>query len=94
MKLQQKLVRDRQRGRIGQRTRIVIDGPVSDHDLVLRGRLETQAPDIDGAVYLTECDVSAYRTGDFAEVEIVGEKGHDLLVRPVQTASGNPTAVI
>ena len=83
MTLQQQLVRTRQRSRIGQRARIVIDGPSGEHDLVLKGRLATQAPDIDGSVYLTECDVSAYRSGDFAEVEIVGVHGHDLLVRPV-----------
>jgi ribosomal protein S12 methylthiotransferase len=92
--LQEKLVRKRQRARIGQRSRIVIDGPASDHELVLKGRLATQAPDIDGCVYLTECDISAYRSGDFAEVEVVGEKGHDLLVRPVSAAFRDATPVI
>jgi ribosomal protein S12 methylthiotransferase len=83
MNVQQRLLRARQRGRIGQRARIVVDGPAGEHELVLKGRLSTQAPDIDGAVYLTDCDASAYRPGDFAEVEIVGVHGHDLLVRPV-----------
>jgi ribosomal protein S12 methylthiotransferase len=94
MTLQHTLVRERQRARLGERTRIVVDGPASDHELVLRGRMATQAPDIDGSVYLTECDVSSYRSGDFAEVEIVGANGHDWLVRPVPGAAGHPTAVI
>jgi ribosomal protein S12 methylthiotransferase len=83
MSLQKQLIRKKNRGRIGERARIVVDGPAADHDLVLRGRLSTQAPDIDAVVYLTECDPSNYRAGDFAEVEIVGSKDYDLLARPV-----------
>ena len=32
----------------------------------------TQAPDIDASVFLTDCDPSRFRPGDFVEVEIVG----------------------
>jgi ribosomal protein S12 methylthiotransferase len=83
MGLQRRLIRSKNRSRIGERTRIVVDGPAPDHELVLRGRLATQAPDIDAVVYLTECDPSAYQLGDFAEVEIVGARDYDLLARPV-----------
>ena len=84
MRLQKKLVKARQKRRIGQKVRIVVDGPASEHELVLRGRLSTQAPDIDASVYLTECDPSAYRAGDFVDVEVVGARDYDLLVRPVE----------
>ena len=83
MKLQKKLVTARQKRRVGERARLMVDGPASDHDLVLRGRLSTQAPDIDAMVYLTECDPSAYGAGDLIEVEIVGARGYDLVARPV-----------
>ena len=83
MRLQKRLVTARQKHRIGQQFRIVVDGPASDHELVLRGRLETQAPDIDATVYLTECDPSAYRAGDFVNVEVVGASHYDLMVRPI-----------
>ena len=83
MTLQRRLVAARQRSRVGERTRIVVDGPSPDHDMVLRGRLSTQAPDIDATVFLTECDPSSFKAGDFAEVEIVGARGYDLLARPV-----------
>jgi hypothetical protein len=33
-------------------------------------------------VFLTDCDPSDYRPGDLVDVEIVGAKGYDLLVRP------------
>jgi ribosomal protein S12 methylthiotransferase len=82
MSLQKRLVKHRQRARIGERARILIEGPSSDHDLVLRGRLATQAPDIDASVFLTECDPSAFRSGDFVEVEIVGARDYDLIARP------------
>jgi ribosomal protein S12 methylthiotransferase len=83
MAAQKRVAAARQRARVGQRTRVLVDGPASEHELVLRGRLATQAPDIDASVYLTECDPSALRPGDFAEVEIVGARGYDLIARPV-----------
>ncbi len=86
MNLQKRLVQTRQRGRIGERVRVLVDGPASEHELVLKARLATQAPDIDACVYLTECDPSTYRLGDFAEVEIVGAHGYDLVARPVPSA--------
>jgi ribosomal protein S12 methylthiotransferase len=83
MRLQRKLVRGRQKRRIGQRVRVVVDGPASEHELVLRGRLSTQAPDVDASVYFTECDPSAFRPGDFVLAEVVGVRDYDLLVRPL-----------
>jgi ribosomal protein S12 methylthiotransferase len=83
MSLQKRLVAKRQKRRIGERTRVIVDGPSADHALVLKARLSTQAPDIDAAVYLTECDPSSYRAGDFADVEIVGASAYDLIARPL-----------
>jgi ribosomal protein S12 methylthiotransferase len=83
MSLQKKLVQKRQRARLGERVRVIIDGPSPDHELVVKARLATQAPDIDASVFLTECDPSSFRAGDFAEVEIVGARGYDLIARPL-----------
>ena len=82
MALQQELVAARLRERVGTRARVLVDGPSADHDLVLKARLATQAPDIDASVFLTECDPSAYRAGDFVDVEIVETAGYDLIGRP------------
>jgi hypothetical protein len=49
----------------------------------VKGRLMTQAPDIDAAVYLTECDPSSFRPGDFVPVEIVAAREYDLIARPM-----------
>ena len=82
MALQQELVAARLRERVGTRARVLVDGPSADHDLVVKARLATQAPDIDASVFLTECDPSAYRAGDFVDVEIVETAGYDLIGRP------------
>ena len=83
MGLQKRLVKARQRGRIGERARLLVDGPAGEHELVLKGRLMTQAPDIDASVYLTECDPSQFSAGDFTDVEIVGARDYDLIARPL-----------
>ena len=83
MGLQKRLVKVRQRRRIGERARLLVDGPAGEHELVLKGRLATQAPDIDASVYLTECDPSQFRAGEFTDVEIVGSRDYDLIARPV-----------
>lgn len=83
MSVQKRLVRARQRLRIGERVRVLIDGPSGDHDLVWQGRLESQAPDIDAVVYFTEADPSSFRPGSFVDAEIVGTRDYDLIARPV-----------
>jgi ribosomal protein S12 methylthiotransferase len=82
MRLQKSLVQRAHRARIGHRVRVLVDGPSSDHDLVLRGRLEGQAPEIDSLVYLTECDPSTLTAGQFIQAEIVASRAYDLLARP------------
>ena len=86
MSLQKKIVAARQRKRIGERVRVVVDGPSPEHDLVIVGRLSGQAPEIDPIVYLTEIDPSIVKPGSFVDVEIVGAKDYDLVVSPVLSA--------
>jgi ribosomal protein S12 methylthiotransferase len=83
MSAQRRIVRRAQKARVGQHVRMVIDGPSAEHELVLRGRLEGQAPEIDPLVYLTDCDPSQWSPGQFIEAEITGSRDYDLLVRPL-----------
>jgi ribosomal protein S12 methylthiotransferase len=85
MRLQKQVVRSAHRRRIGQQVTVLVDGPAAEHDLVLKGRLEGQAPDIDPVVYLTDCDPSALSPGQFVQAEIVANRGYDLLARPLPT---------
>jgi ribosomal protein S12 methylthiotransferase len=83
MARQRTLVEAAQRERVGSRVRLMVDGPSPEHELVLRGRLATQAPDIDPLVYLTDCDPSLLQPGQFVDAELVGAKDYDLLARPL-----------
>ena len=83
MRRQRRIVSKAQKSRIGQPVRLLVDGPTDEHDLVLRGRLEGQAPDIDPLVYLTDCDPSETSPGSFIQAEIVGSRGYDLIARPL-----------
>lgn len=83
MRLQRDIVARRQARRVGERVRVLVDGPSPEHDLVMRGRLEGQAPEIDPLVYFTECDPSTLAAGTLVEAEIVDARGYDLLARPI-----------
>jgi ribosomal protein S12 methylthiotransferase len=86
MRLQRRIVEKAQRARIGSMARVLVDGPSLEHDLVLRGRLEGQAPDIDPQVYLTDCDPSTIVTGRFVQAEVVASRNYDLIARPLSVA--------
>jgi ribosomal protein S12 methylthiotransferase len=83
MKAQKRIASGMQRIRVGDTVRLLVDGPAAEHELVLRARMEGQAPDIDPLVYLTECDPAGFTAGQFIQAEVVGSRGYDLVARPV-----------
>jgi ribosomal protein S12 methylthiotransferase len=85
MGIQRRRVESANRAKVGQRVRILVDGPSPEHELVLRGRLEGQAPEIDSVVYLSEIDPSTCQAGDLVDAEVVEARGYDLVARPLLT---------
>ena len=85
MSLQKRIVGQAQQLLVGQQVRLLVDGPSSEHELVLRARLEGHAPEIDPVVYLTDCDPSEFSAGQFITAEIVGSRDYDLLARPLSS---------
>jgi len=83
MRRQRQIVTRANRARTGNRLRLLVDGPSSEHDLVLRARSAGQAPDIDPVVYLTDCDPSLLSPGQFVDAEIVSSREYDLMARPL-----------
>ncbi len=63
MARQKRIVAQAQKARIGSEVEVMVDGPSPEHDLVLQGRLEGQAPDIDAVVYLTDFDPEVGQAG-------------------------------
>jgi ribosomal protein S12 methylthiotransferase len=88
MSRQKRIVGAAQKQRLGTETAVMIDGPSPEHDLVLQGRTEGQAPDIDAVVYLTDCDPQLYKSGDLIRARIVEARDYDLVAAPM----GVPTA--
>ena len=82
MHLQQDIVQRRLKSRVGEQVQLIIDGTEKDQHLVVKARLQSQAPEIDSAVYLTDCDPSKFKAGDFIQAKIIGTKGYDLLASP------------
>jgi ribosomal protein S12 methylthiotransferase len=81
MAVQKRIVTRRQRARVGERVRLMVDGPSPEHELAYQGRLATQAPDIDPVVYLTDCDPERLAPGQLIEARIVGARDYDLVAR-------------
>ena len=62
----------------------MVDGPSPDHDLVLKARLSTQAPDIDASVFLTDCDPSQLSRRRFCRGrDRRASREYDLIARPL-----------
>jgi ribosomal protein S12 methylthiotransferase len=82
MSRQKRIVARAQKARIGSAVDVLVDGPSPESDLVLQGRLEGQAPDIDPVVFLTEAEVDRYAPGALVRGTVVGARGYDLVVKP------------
>ena len=83
MARQKKIVTAAQKQKIGKTVRVMIDGPSPEHELVLQGRLQGQAPEIDPIVVLTDCDPAAYSMGDLIQARIVGAREYDVVATPI-----------
>ena len=84
MARQRDIVAARQQARLGERTRLVVDGQSPEHELVLQGRLPGQAPEIDPVVYLTDCDPSTDREGRHSSTSrLSAPQDYDLVARPL-----------
>src|SRR5712671_5554053 len=81
MKLQAGISRRKLRGRIGQTVEVLLEGNSDESDLLLQGRSETQAPDIDGHILINDTNDRPTRTGQFYSVEITDRMEYDLIGR-------------
>jgi ribosomal protein S12 methylthiotransferase len=83
MAAQKRIVARGQKRRVGAQVDVMVDGPSPEHELVWRGRLAGQAPEIDPVVYFTDANPEALRPGVVLRAEIVGAREYDLVVRPL-----------
>jgi ribosomal protein S12 methylthiotransferase len=78
--LQSRLSARRNRGRVGERVEVLVEGTHPDTDLLLRGRLATQAPEVDGSVMIND---GTAEPGTFVTCEITEAHPYDLVARVV-----------
>ncbi len=78
MKRQAAISRSKHRKLLKTEQTVLVDGPSKESPMVLVGRLASQAPDVDGQVWLTETDETV-RAGQFRRVRIVKATAHDLV---------------
>jgi ribosomal protein S12 methylthiotransferase len=84
MKEQARISRRKNKRMIGRRVRVLLEGRSNESDLLLEGRLESQAPEIDGCVLINDLSDSVRpRPGDFVTVEITEAHEYDLIGRVV-----------
>jgi ribosomal protein S12 methylthiotransferase len=80
MALQKRISARRNKRQVGERLEVLVEGTHPETDLLLRGRLASQAPEIDGQVLINDGTAPA---GGFATCEITGAHAYDLIGRIV-----------
>ena len=84
MKEQARISRRRNKARVGQTVRVLFEGEANESELLWQGRMETQAPDIDGCVLINDAPEGLIpNPGDFVNIEITAAHEHDLVGRIV-----------
>jgi ribosomal protein S12 methylthiotransferase len=78
MSLQKRISTRRNEARVGQRLEVLVEGTHPDSDLLLRGRLASQAPEIDGQVILNDGQAAP---GSFVTCEVTEAHPYDLVAR-------------
>jgi len=86
MKAQSRISKRRNRSRVGEVVRVLFEGESKESELLWQGRMETQAPDIDGCVLINDVpDELLPAEGDFVNVEITEAHEYDLIGRIVSS---------
>ena len=80
MREQSRISLRRNRARVGETVRVLFEGASDETDLLWQGRMETQAPEIDGCVLINDApEGCAPEPGDFVNVLITEAQQYDLV---------------
>ena len=82
MKEQAKISRRKNKARVGDMVQVLFEGESKESELLWQGRMETQAPDIDGCVLINDVpDGVVPAAGEMVSVEITEAHEYDLIGR-------------
>jgi ribosomal protein S12 methylthiotransferase len=80
MREQAKISRRKNKTRVGETVRVLFEGESKESELLWQGRLETQAPDIDGCVLISDApDGFTPQPGEIVNVLITEAQEYDLV---------------
>jgi ribosomal protein S12 methylthiotransferase len=81
MQIQARISKKKNRQHLGKRYPLLVEGESAETDLLWQGRLESQAPRIDGVVLINDVEGAPPNPGDFRSVEITQTLDYDLVGR-------------
>lgn len=81
MTAQMEISRKKHQRFVGQKVQVIVDGESEETELLLQGRMSTQAPGIDGVVLINEGHAEV---GEMVTVEITESHDYDLIGRIVE----------
>lgn len=85
MKEQAKIAKRKHKAMIGKQVRVIFEGESTESDLLWQGRMETQAPDIDGCVLINDAPEDfAPLPGQMVNVLVTEAQQYDLIGRIVE----------
>lgn len=76
---QARISRRKNRQLVGKELAILVEGPSEQSELLLQGRLESQAPEIDGVCLVNDSEIGQPAPGEFRTIRITRALEHDLL---------------
>jgi ribosomal protein S12 methylthiotransferase len=79
MEQQRKIAANKNRSLRGKELPILIEGPSQESDLLFQGRLESQAPEIDGVCLINDSKAGNLSPGEFRIIRITRALEHDLM---------------
>ena len=79
--LQRKISRRKLKRKIGQTCPLLVEGRSAETDLLFTGRLESQAPEIDGRVFINDFVGDEPHPGDFRWATVTDSSEYDLIAR-------------
>ncbi|MBV9928871.1 MAG: 30S ribosomal protein S12 methylthiotransferase RimO [Acidobacteria bacterium] len=84
MRAQSRISLKKNRARVGDTVRVLFEGASEETDLLWQGRMQTQAPDIDGCVLINDAPEGfTPEPGQFVNVELTEAQEYDLVGRIV-----------
>lgn len=88
MRAQSRISRKRNKARVGETVQVMFEGESTESDLLWQGRLESQAPDIDGCVLINDVPEGMIPVpGEIVSVEITEAHEYDLVGRILSAGS-------